>query len=195
MADGSPARRWARSPTLPRAAGLKSSITNRNGSTAPDAWLAAWHTISRMLHRLIGENIDLVVKLDPEPGNIMADPGQIEQIIIYLAVNSRDAMPTGGTLIIETANVYLDESYVRQHPRLRVGHHVMMAGTDTGTGMTPEVRDQVFEPFFTTKPKSQGTGLGLATVYGIVTQSGGWIWVYSEPGKGTTFQALLPLDG
>jgi two-component system, cell cycle sensor histidine kinase and response regulator CckA len=151
--------------------------------------------VSKMLHRLIGEDIDLVIKLDPEPGNIIADPGQIEQIIINLAVNSRDAMPTGGTLMIETASVYLDENYVRQHPRLHVGQHVMMAVTDTGTGMSPEVQEQIFEPFFTTKPKSHGTGLGLATVYGIVTQSGGWIWVYSEPGKGTTFKLYFPRTG
>jgi two-component system, cell cycle sensor histidine kinase and response regulator CckA len=148
--------------------------------------------VRKMLGRLIGEDIALVTRLDESLANVRADAGQIQQIILNLAVNARDAMRHGGTLLFETANVMFDESFQEAHPEVHVGHVVMLAVTDTGTGMTPEVKEHIFEPFFTTKAKGAGTGLGLATVYGLVKQAGGWIWVYSEPGHGAAFKIYLP---
>ena len=149
-------------------------------------------TVDRMLRRLLGEDIDLVTVQDPDLWSVRIDPGQFEQVLVNLAVNARDAMPTGGTLVIETRNVHLDDEFARQHTTVQPGPHVLLAVSDTGVGMDAEVLAHIFEPFFTTKDVGKGTGLGLATCYGIVKQNRGSIWVDSERAIGTTFRIYLP---
>ena len=150
------------------------------------------HRSERLLRRLLGENIELASRLDGQPDWIHSDPGQCEQVVINLAINARDAMPDGGRLTIETATVTLDDTYVAQHAHARSGVHVQLAVADTGVGMDAQTVARVFEPFFTTKARGKGTGLGLATVYGIVRQSGGHITIESEPGRGTVFHVFFP---
>jgi two-component system, cell cycle sensor histidine kinase and response regulator CckA len=148
--------------------------------------------MGNLLPRLIGEDIDLLIRADENVGAVLADASQMEQVLMNLAVNARDAMPNGGKLVIETSNCDLDHSFTASHPLMKPGSYVVLVVTDSGTGMDAETQAHIFEPFFTTKEKGKGTGLGLAMVYGIVKQSGGFIWVYSEIGKGTSFKIYLP---
>ena len=148
--------------------------------------------MEKMLPRLIGEDIEIVIALDPAIGRVKADHGQLEQVVMNLAVNARDAMPDGGKVIITTTNVVLDEAWTRSHPGSKAGDFVMLSVADTGTGIDSETLAHIFEPFFTTKERGKGTGLGLATVYGVVKQSGGYVWVESVLGKGAAFEIYLP---
>jgi signal transduction histidine kinase/ActR/RegA family two-component response regulator len=146
----------------------------------------------KMLRRILGADIDLVVRPAAARARVRVDPSSLEQVIMNLVINARDAMPTGGLLTMETADVYLDEEYAKEHLGVTPGPHVMLAVSDTGKGIDKGMQSRVFEPFFTTKEKGKGTGLGLSTVFGIVKQSGGTIWLYSEPGRGATFKIFLP---
>ena len=162
---------------------LQTKVLNLNEVVQP---------LGKMLKRVIGEDIDLVTIVPEDVGNTEADPSQIEQVLMNLAINARDAMPDGGKLIIETASVMLDQQYADRHHDVKPGPYVMLAMTDTGSGMDEEAQEHIFEPFFTTKAEGRGSGLGLSTAYGIVKQHGGHIWVYSEPGEGTVFKIYLP---
>jgi len=201
LADGLPAGRLADSTSqiksaADRAAGITRQLLAFSRKTVLSPRIIDLNDImlnlDSLLRRLIGEDIEVLTVPARDLGSVRADPGQIEQVIMNLALNSRDAMPQGGKLTLETANVQLDEKYAGEHQPISAGNYVMLAVSDTGLGLSPEVQARVFEPFFTTKEVGKGTGLGLSMVYGIVKQSGGYIWVYSEPGSGTTFKIYLP---
>ena len=186
---------------IQRAAGRASSLTQQllafSRKQVLQPGVLDLNSVSRelepMLRRLIGDDVQVVLRLDDAIGRVKADRSQVEQVLINLIVNARDAMPSGGTVSIETANVELSDSYSRRRPVVAPGKYVMIAVSDTGEGMDEETQSRIFEPFFTTKPAGKGTGLGLSTVYGIVKQSSGYIWVYSEPRMGTTFKVYLPV--
>jgi hypothetical protein len=148
--------------------------------------------LTRMLQRMIGEDVSLVFHPSPSLGSVTADLGQMEQVLMNLAVNARDAMPHGGTITIETADAYLEEDHAQHQPTVHAGHYVMLSMSDSGTGMDEKTVAQIFEPFFTTKGVGKGTGLGLSMVYGVVKQSNGYIWVNSRPGEGSTFRIYFP---
>jgi len=179
-----------------RAAALTSQLLafSRKQVVAPkviDLNLAV-REMQKLVRRILSEDIEVILRLQPDLGLVKIDPGQLDQVLMNLAVNSRDAMPDGGRLVIETANVELDDTYVRQHLGAQIGSYVRLLVSDTGKGMDASVMAHIFEPFFTTKEKGKGTGLGLSTVYGIVKQAGGYVMAYSEPGDGTTFRIYLP---
>jgi two-component system cell cycle sensor histidine kinase/response regulator CckA len=198
LPDGHPAREALEgvSFAVERAAALTAQllIFSRHQVTQPRLLdlNAVLLTLDRMLRRVIGENVELVTRLAKDLPTVRADEAQIGQVVLNLAVNARDAMPNGGTLTIETQRVRLDEDYVRTHAGVIPGEYALIAITDTGSGMTPEVAAHIFEPFFTSKAVGKGTGLGLATCHGIVAEAGGHLWFYTEPGLGTTFKAYLP---
>jgi signal transduction histidine kinase/ActR/RegA family two-component response regulator len=179
-----------------RATGLTRQLLTFSRGRALEARVLELNEFARgiqpMIERLIGENIEVVFRTSSSPVHLLADPTQLTQVLINLAVNARDAMPDNGQLTIETASVMLAEDFAAQHPGTQPGPHAMLAVSDTGIGMDAETQSRMFEPFFTTKGEGQGTGLGLSTVFGIVKQSGGSIWAYSEPGQGTIFKVYFP---